>query len=211
MDQQLHQSAAYDYRPYDRLWQRVAPGLEPYPADTAQQAVPASAQAELSADQTKEESAEGQLPGAVPDPCCMGSDAADMLDVLTGFIEEELESCRNYRMMAQQGPAAARQRLRDLAAEEAGHARRLMTVYYLITGGCYRPHVMLCQQMRSGNWCQMLRQCYHAQVCSGLNYARAAEGTTDHCLTEILNELSADHYHQADRLMKLLEQAMRQC
>lgn len=34
MDQQLHQSAAYDYRPYDRLWQRVAPGLEPYPADT---------------------------------------------------------------------------------------------------------------------------------------------------------------------------------
>lgn len=32
MDQQLHQSAAYDYRPYDRLWQRVAPGLEPYPA-----------------------------------------------------------------------------------------------------------------------------------------------------------------------------------
>lgn len=37
----------------------------------------------------------------------MGSDAADMLDVLTGFIEEELESCRNYRMMAQQGPAAA--------------------------------------------------------------------------------------------------------
>ena len=164
MDQQLHQSAAYDYRPYDRLWQRVAPGLEPYPADTAQQAVPASAQAELSADQTKEESTEGQLPGAVPDPCCMGSDAADMLDVLTGFIEEELESCRNYRMMAQQGPAAARQRLRDLAAEEAGHARRLMTVYYLITGGCYRPHVMLCQQMRSGNWCQMLRQCYHAQV-----------------------------------------------
>lgn len=86
-----------------------------------------------------------------------------------------------------------------------------MTVYYLITGGCYRPHVMLCQQMRSGNWCQMLRQCYHSQVCSGLNYARAAEGTTDHCLAEILNELSADHYHQADRLMKLLEQAMRQC
>lgn len=88
-------------------WWRGGSGLEPYPADTAQQAVPASAQAELSADQTKEESTEGQLPGAVPDPCCMGSDAADMLDVLTGFIEEELESCRNYRMMAQQGPAAA--------------------------------------------------------------------------------------------------------
>ena len=134
-----------------------------------------------------------------------------MLDVLTGFIEEELENCRNYRMMAQQGPMAARQRLRDLAAEEAGHARRLMAVYYLITGGCYRPHVMLCQQMRSGNWCQLLRQCYHAQVCSGLNYARAAEGTTDHCLAQILSEFSADHYRQADVLMTLLEQAMRQC
>ena len=69
MDQQLHQSAAYDYRPYDRLWQRVAPGLEPYPAAAVEQAVPASSQAELSADQTKEEENEGQLPGAVPDRC----------------------------------------------------------------------------------------------------------------------------------------------
>ena len=71
--------------------------------------------------------------------------------------------------------------------------------------------MMLCQQMRSGNWCQLLRQCYHAQVCSGLNYARAAEGTTDHCLAQILSEFSADHYRQADVLMTLLEQAMRQC
>lgn len=41
MDQQLHQSAAYDYRPYDRLWQRVAPGWSPIPLTPAQQAVPA--------------------------------------------------------------------------------------------------------------------------------------------------------------------------
>lgn len=79
-------------------------GWSPIPPPAVEQAVPASSQAELSADQTKEEENEGQLPGAVPDPCCMGSDAEDMLDVLTGFIEEELENCRNYRMMAQQGP-----------------------------------------------------------------------------------------------------------
>lgn len=31
MEQNLHTPAAYDYRQYDRVWQRVAPGLEPYP------------------------------------------------------------------------------------------------------------------------------------------------------------------------------------
>lgn len=210
MDQQLQQPASYDYRPYDRLWQRVAPGLEPYPTAGTEQSTVNSGHEEAGQAKAGTEG-EGQLPGAVPDPCCMGSGAADMLDVLTGFIEEELEGCRHYRMLMQQGPLAARQRLRDLAAEEAGHARRLMTVYYLITGECYHPHVMVCQQMCAGNWCQMLRQCYHTQSCNALNYARAAEGTTDHCLGEILNELSTDHYRQTEMLMKLLEQAMRQC
>ena len=31
MEQNLHTPEVYDFRQYDRLWKRVAPGLEPYP------------------------------------------------------------------------------------------------------------------------------------------------------------------------------------
>ena len=40
MDQSLHTPKPYDYRQYDRIWQRVAPELEPYPG-WKEQAVPA--------------------------------------------------------------------------------------------------------------------------------------------------------------------------
>lgn len=42
MDQSLHTPKPYDYRQYDRIWQRVAPELEPYPG-WKEQAVPALA------------------------------------------------------------------------------------------------------------------------------------------------------------------------
>ena len=42
-----------------------------------------------------------------------------------------------------------------------------------------------------------------------MNYARAADGTTDPCLVKLLNELSADEYRHAERMMTLLERAMR--
>ena len=57
----------YDYRLYDRIWQRVSPELVPYPAlrsgEESAPAVPPAPDAPA-------------LPGALPDPCCMGSAAA---------------------------------------------------------------------------------------------------------------------------------------
>lgn len=38
MDQTMCNPEVYDFRQYDRIWQRVAPTLEPYPGMTAQQA-----------------------------------------------------------------------------------------------------------------------------------------------------------------------------
>ena len=89
----------YDFRQYDRTWQRVAPTLEPYPSpgrESAVQQEPAEAapQAEtgqmsgaaLTPAQVRQEST---LPGAERTPCCMGSAAAEMLEVLTGFVEGE--------------------------------------------------------------------------------------------------------------------------
>lgn len=209
MEQNVHSPAEYDYRQYDRVWQRVAPDLEPYPGmrNTAAAAgTPAGAPAPQDVRNTARQ--EGQLPGASRNPCCMGSAAAEMLEVLTGFIEEELSDRRYFLAMVRQAPSWARQRLRDIAMEEGGHARRLMAVHYLITGECYRPAISS-DRICVGRLCPALRERYHMEACNGLNYARAADGTTDPCLARLLNSLSADEYRHAEELTALLERAMR--
>ena len=107
MERNLHEPEIYDFRQHDRLWQRVGPGLEPYPETTAE-AMPR--REELPPAQ------ESQLPGAEPNPCCMGSEAMELLAVLEGYIEEELEDRRRYLALSRQAPSWARQTLRDMAA-----------------------------------------------------------------------------------------------
>lgn len=214
MEQQVHTPDGYDYRQYDRIWQRVAPDLEPYPGLRQSEGGAAPAPAEempAAAPSTTAALArqEAQLPGAEMNPCCMGSAAAEMLEVLTGFIEDELADRRYYLALVRQAPTWARQRLRDIAADEGAHARRLMAVHYLITGGCYRPAVS-CERIYIGRWCAALRQRYHEEACGGFNYARAADGTTDICLAKILNEMSADEYRHAGEMMSMLERALRE-
>ena len=109
--------------------------------------------------------------------------------------------------MARQAPVWARQALKDIAAGKLEHARRLLAIHYLVTGECYQPAVS-CERIYVGRWCPALRERYHAEACSGLNYARAAEGTTDPCLVRVLNGMSADAYRWADVLMRMLERGM---
>lgn len=206
MEQTLQSPQVYDFRQHDRIWQRVAPQLEPFP-ELRQQPAALSAASEATA-QTPASSSPAQLPGADPNPCCMGSAAAEMLGVLTGFVEESLSDRHQLLMLARHAPQWARQTLRDMAADEAAHARRLMAVHYLITGGCYRPAVSY-QSVTVTNWCAALRERYHTEACNGLNYARAAEGTTDPCLRSLLNELSAEEYRHAEQLLMLLERSLR--
>ena len=217
MEQNLHSTGpeVYDFRRYDRVWQRVAPDLEPYPgmsgAAAPQQPAPAPQQPSAPAaapDTAALARQESQLPGAAQNPCCMGSAAAEMLEVLTGFIEEELADRRYFLAMSRQAPTWARQRLRDIAAEEGAHARRLMAAHYLITGRCYRPAVAS-GAVTVGRWCPALREQYHMEACNGLNYARSADGTTDPCLRKLLNALSEDEYRHAEELMAMLERSMQ--
>ena len=82
------QNAAYDYRRCARVWQRVDPTLDPYPDVRAAAAMAADTPGDgLSA---AERNAELTLPGAQADPCCMGTAALESLEVLQGFIREEL-------------------------------------------------------------------------------------------------------------------------
>ena len=137
----------------------------------------------------------------------MGSEAAELLEALEGYIEEELEDQRRYLMLARQAPAWARQTLREIAEDEGAHARRLLSARYLITGQCYRPN-MVQGQLCMGDWCGALRQCYHEEACGGFNYARTADSTSDVCLARLLNELSGDEYRHAERVMSLLERSL---
>lgn len=210
MEQTIHNPEVYDYRQYDRIWQRVAPNLEPYPSVRPAEGAVAPAMAEQPAvpGTPAPETPEDQLPGAEMDPCCMGSAAAEMLEVLTGFIEEELSDRRYFLALVRQAPSWARQRLREIANDEGVHAKRLMAVHYLITGECYRPAIST-ERIYVGRWCAAVRERYHGEACNGLNYARAADGTTDPCLAKLLNDLSADEYRHAEELMRMLERSLQ--
>ena len=217
MEQDMKSTAAavpYDYRQYDQIWQRVSPSLNPYPgmeapAEGTGGAAPSVSRTAPSVPQTPAAvRAEENLPGAAANPCCMGSAAMDDLAVVEGFIEGELADQRYYLAFSRQAPVSARQLLRSIAQDEGGHARRLMAVYYLITGRCYRPSVS-CDRVYIGAWCPALRERYHAEACNGLNYARAADGTTDPCLVRVLNTMSTEAYHWARELMAMLERGMQ--
>lgn len=126
--------------------------------------------------------------------------------LIQDFIEDELADRRAYLAYAACAPnVAARRLLRQLAGEEGSHARRLMGVYYLVTGCCYQPRLQG-GRVESLPWREVLRTRYHAETCGGLRYAQAAEATEDVCLREIWEELSAAEYRHARQLLSLLEQ-----
>ncbi len=224
----------YDFRQYDRIWQRVAPNLEPYPGMAAASArseaaslptapvpavptVPAPAVPAVPALPAAPETPaapvpaagqEGLLPGAERNPCCMGTEAAEMLDVVSGYIEAALSDRRYLLALARQAPSWARKPLRDMAADLQEQARRLMTAYYLITGRRYRPSVST-ERIYTGRWCPALRERYHAAACGGFNYARSAEDAIDPCLSRLFEEMSAESYRHAEELMGLLQRSLQ--
>ena len=138
--------------------------------------------------------------------CCLSGGAMSSIRLIQDFIEDELADRRAYLAYAACAPnVAARRLLRQLAGEEGSHARRLMGVYYLVTGCCYQPRLQGGRVERLP-WREVLRTRYHAETCGGLRYAQAAEATEDVCLREIWEELSAAEYRHARQLLSLLEQ-----
>lgn len=184
-------TAAQDYARCAQLWKRVDPALDPYPL-TAQEASDAAREAELS------------LPGAEADPCCMGTEAMQSVEVLQGFVREELNDRRGYLFLARRAPTAGARRLfQSLAAEEEQHTRRLFAALYLITGERYTPALCYPPLVCSDYW-QLLRTRYHDEACAGFNYRRAAQEALDPCLQQLLMEFSEDEYRHARQLLNLL-------
>lgn len=200
------QNAAYDYRRCARVWQRVDPTLDPYPDVRAAAAMAADMPGDgLSA---AERNAELTLPGAQADPCCMGTAALESLEVLQGFIREELADRRTYLFLARRAPTAeARQVFRAIASDEGRHARRLLAAVYLITGERYCPAICY-PPLRCDGYCAALRERYHEEVCGGFNYRRASQETLDPCLQQLLLAFSQDEYRHANAMLCLLSGVM---
>lgn len=206
-------SPAYDFRVYDRVWQRVAPGTDPFAenpgeaasagGENAASAVPAVNSANVPA-AAQEEGGDASLPGAELNPCCMGTNAMESLEVLEGFMQEELgvsRCCQALACRIQNQQAA--QLLRRAAYEKNAAARDLCAAYYLITGKRYQPAITL-EQTCWNNLSQALRSFYHQEACNGFNYQRAADETMDLCLKRLFSRLSEASYRRADMLMSLL-------
>ncbi len=200
------QNAAYDYRRCARVWQRVDPTLDPYPDVRAAAAMAADTPGDgLSA---AERNAELTLPGAQADPCCMGTAALESLEVLQGFIREELADRRTYLFLARRAPTAeARQVFRAIASDEGRHARRLLAAVYLITGERYCPAICY-PPLRCDGYCAALRERYHEEACGGFNYHRASQETLDPCLQQLLLAFSQDEYRHANAMLGLLSGVM---
>ena len=198
---------AEDYRQYDRIWQRVAPNLNPYPQvrqesgagqDAGASGVDGSGGEDL-----------GHLPGAQMDPCCMGSAAMDSLGVLGGFIEEERAGRQFLLELARrlQNPRTARL-LRQIAGEKQTHIRRLGAAYYLTAGTCYSGSIQV-SAPGGDTYCAALRSAYHDAACLGLNYLRAADGTEDLCLQRMFQQMGEAAFRHSDALLNLLAQSIR--
>ena len=200
------QNAAYDYRRCARVWQRVDPTLDPYPDVRAAAAMAADTPGDgLSA---AERNAGLTLPGAQADPCCMGTAALESLEVLQGFIREELADRRTYLFLARRAPTAeARQVFRAIASDEGKHARRLLAAVYLITGERYCPAICY-PPLRCDGYCAALRERYHEEACGGFNYRRASRETLDPCLQQLLLAFSQDEYRHANAMLCLLSGVM---
>lgn len=200
------QNAAYDYRRCERVWQRVDPTLDPYPDVRAAAAMAADTPGDgLSA---AERNAELTPHGAQADPCCMGTAALESLEVLQGFIREELADRRTYLFLARRAPTAeARQVFRAIASDEGKHARRLLAAVYLITGERYCPAICY-PPLRCDGYCAALRERYHEEVCGGFNYRRASQETLDPCLQQLLLAFSQDEYRHANAMLCLLSGVM---
>ena len=121
---------------------------------------------------------------------CPAAPAPD-LKGLQEMIEGELGDRRAY--------------LQRMADREGAHARRLLAVYYLACGQCYRP-ALASGPGETLPWRQLLRQRYHQEVWAARQYDQAAQSVGDPCLAGLFRELSREEDCHARQLLGLLEQ-----
>ena len=216
-------NSAYDYACCERVWRRVAPAENPYP-HAGEETAPrlklrgierigfgphaGEETAKNTAETGQTENSELSLPGAQSNPCCMGTLAMESVEVLKGFVRDELAAKQMYRSFSRSAPTQeARRVFHAISCDEERHARQLMAAIYLTTGETYCPRVCAEQNCRDG-YRACLRRFYHEKACGGYNYFRAGEETLDYCLEQMFHAMSKDEYRHADQILRLLSRAI---
>jgi hypothetical protein len=187
----MEQREEMDLRRCDAVWQRVAPDLNPYPEVRAAALAPETPCAATEAERGVRQRGDSLTPEA-----------------LTAAVEEELAARRAYLAHARCAGGPAGRALMQLASDSAGHACRLRSLYFLLTGQCYRPF-SVCGQAEILSLCQFLRRRYQLAVESASQYDNWADGMEDGCMASNMRAMADDKRCQATTLMSLLESLLR--
>ena len=193
-----------EYARLERMWDRIAP----FPKEQQPECLPIPPEILKAQQERQAAGGEGKPTykpvGAVKDPCCMGTEATGLVNVVEGFAQEEIVDGATFARIARYAPSkSAAAALRDLGRRAEQRGRELAAAYYLITGevrhissaGVLLPRLP---------YRELLREMYHNTACTALNYARAAEGTADLCLSRLFDRFSAEAYRDAEEILKLL-------
>ena len=170
-----------DYRKYDRIWQRVAPELDPYP------------QARRAAEAEKRENT----------PARQGQKDNALKDILT---QERILYRIYLRCCRCTGDLFARRVMQKLAQEALHRARQMMSAYYILTGSC--PPKPPAGEEEKPAWCECLRQLYQREM-QGAERCRTAAGQEKEShLRECYEDLAREKGERAAELLSLLERSM---
>ena len=166
-----------DYQRWDRVWQRVAPELDPYPEERA-------AAAEM-----EDKAAAPTEVGRVQ---------------LGTFLEEARRLERRYGHLARVGPAGARRSMEKLAARNRAWAGHLAALYFVAAGEEYRPRAAA-EEPECLPWREILRRCVQEAEEGRCRALAAARSAGEGCLGEAFTALGAEWKEQEMALMRLLE------
>lgn len=183
----MEQREEMDLRRCDAVWQRVAPDLNPYPEVRAAALAPEAPCAAMEAEPETVRCHDAMTPEA-----------------LAAAVEEELAARRAYLAHARCAGGNTGRTLMQLASDSARHACRLRSLYFLLTGECYRPF-SVCGQAEILSLCQFLRRRYQLAVEAAAQFDDWADGMSDGCTASAMRGMADDKRCQAAALMGLLE------
>ena len=135
-----------------------------------------------------------------PKPAAGGFTPAQVMDLL----EDELQDANTYLALARRARREIRQSLLQLSQEEQQHARRLETVYFLMTGR--RPEPKRPAMPDVGNVMDALRTRYQGEVAGAAQYRRLAEQADS--FGPVLQELGSDEARHAQTVLRLLQRSL---
>ena len=170
-----------DYRKYDRVWQRVAPELDPYPQ--ARRAAEAGKREDVPARQDQR-----------------GDELEHILTQERILYHAYLRCCRCA------GDLYARRVMQKLAQEALRCARHLMSAYYILTGSC--PPKPSAGREEGLAWCEYLRYLYQKETKSAAHCRTAARQEKEPRLQEYYENLAREKEKRTAALLELLERSM---